>query len=35
MVNPGEASLNVVIKDKPKVLPQNGASLDSHRPPSC
>jgi hypothetical protein len=26
MVNPGEASLNVVIKDKPKVLPQNGAS---------
>ena len=26
MVNPGEASLNVVTKDKPKVLWQNGDS---------
>jgi hypothetical protein len=24
MVNPGEASVNVVTKDKPKVLSQNG-----------
>ena len=26
MVNPGEASVNVVTKDKPKVLSQNGDS---------
>jgi hypothetical protein len=26
MVNPGEASLNAVIKDKPKMLLQNGVS---------
>jgi hypothetical protein len=30
MVNPGEASLNVVITDKPKVLLQNGDSRARH-----
>jgi hypothetical protein len=30
MVNPGEASLNAVTPDKPKVLLQNGASRARH-----